>query len=171
MDVDDFWELIDEARDATADPSDVPAVAESLVELLAVREPDEIVAAHDRLTSLVAQAHVWPLFGAAYLVNADASDDAFDHFLGWLIGQGKDVFDAAVADPDSLAAVLTAEDAENARGDELLGAPADAYEQVTGEDELAGSKAHARPALGSGFDVDDETEMRKRYPRLADIFL
>ncbi len=30
------------------------------------------------------------------------SDDSFDYFRGWLIAQGKDVYHAALRDPDSL---------------------------------------------------------------------
>jgi len=35
------------------------------------------------------------------------SDDSFDYFRGWLIAQGKDVYLAALHDPDSLADVET----------------------------------------------------------------
>ena len=43
------------------------------------------------------------LWGAAYLINGGCSDDGFDHFRGWLMTQGREVFARAVAEPDSLA--------------------------------------------------------------------
>ena len=33
----------------------------------------------------------WDLWGAAYLANGGCSDDGFDYFRGWLIGQGRKV--------------------------------------------------------------------------------
>src|SRR3712207_8125782 len=35
-----------------------------------------------------------------------ASDDAFDFFRCWLIGQGREVFEGALHDPDALADLL-----------------------------------------------------------------
>jgi hypothetical protein len=43
-------------------------------------------------------------WGAAYLANGGCSDDGFDYFRGWLIGQGRKVYETVLADPDSLAA-------------------------------------------------------------------
>lgn len=43
------------------------------------------------------------MVGAAYLINGGRSDDGFDHFRGWLLTQGRATWQAALAEPDSLA--------------------------------------------------------------------
>jgi Protein of unknown function (DUF4240) len=46
------------------------------------------------------------LWGTAFLMNGGASDDGFDYFRGWLISQGRKVFEAALENPDSLSDVI-----------------------------------------------------------------
>lgn len=61
---------------------------------------------YDRIHyELMAESYRWELWGAAYLINGGCSDDGFDYFRGWLLGQGRATWQAALADPDSLASV------------------------------------------------------------------
>ena len=55
------------------------------------------------LSGLMADSYRTPLWAAAYVINGGCSDDGFDYFRGWLIVQGRQVFERAVADPDALA--------------------------------------------------------------------
>ena len=48
----------------------------------------------------------------AFIVNGGASDDGFDYFRGWLIAQGREVFEGTLAKPDSLADVIDDPDSE-----------------------------------------------------------
>ena len=43
-----------------------------------------------------------PLWAAAYVINGGCSDDGFDYCRGWLILQGREVFEHVVADPRTL---------------------------------------------------------------------
>ncbi len=52
-----------------------------------------------------ALAYKQKLCAAAAVMMNGCSDDSFDYFRGWLIAQGKDVYLAALRDPDSLADV------------------------------------------------------------------
>jgi hypothetical protein len=52
-----------------------------------------------------ADSYDWGLWGAACVINGGCSDDCFDYFRAYLISRGREVFEAAVADPDSLASV------------------------------------------------------------------
>lgn len=63
----------------------------------------EVVAFQQLLDQYMAESDRWTIMGAAVLINAGCSDDGFDYFRGWLIGQGRAVYEAAVRDPDSLA--------------------------------------------------------------------
>jgi hypothetical protein len=113
--------------------------------------------------------------GGGLLDQWGASDDGFEYFRGWLIAQGREAFDSAVADPDSLAA-LPAVQAAAAQGEELesepvLGIAWDAYLTVTGQSLPAGSFTISYPPISFGWDFDDDAAMRARLPRLAGLFM
>ncbi len=79
------------------------------------------------------RAYRWDLWGAAWVLLDGCSDDAFDFFRCWLIGQGREVFEGALHDPDALADLLDDFDEEIDGDGEDLGYAADeAYEQLTG---------------------------------------
>jgi hypothetical protein len=169
VNTDDYWALVDQARAGVNDPSDIEAVAARLVDVLVELGPERIVAADEEFQTLSAAGYNWSLWGAAYLIKGGASDDAFDYFRGWLIGHGRQVFEAALADPDSLADVVTVDDADEAECEALLGAARDAYRRATSADLPMGSIIRL-PQLGDSWDFDDEAECRRRYPRLTEIF-
>jgi hypothetical protein len=170
VDPSEFWDLVETARDGVDDPADGDLVAEALADLLEERPEADVLAFDAALSHLLAESYTTPLWAAAYLVNGGASDDGFDYFRGWLVTQGRDAFDAAVAEPDSLADVPAVR-AAMAEGEELeseamLAVAWDVYEALTG-DELPAVDRAALPQLEAMWDFDDEVEMRVRLPRLA----
>jgi hypothetical protein len=80
------------------------AQAADLVAALGQRSVSEVLD-YDRIHGqLMAESYRWELWGAAYLIGGGGcSDDGFDDFRGWLLGQGRATWQAALADPDSLA--------------------------------------------------------------------
>lgn len=166
---DDLWRLVERARSTADDPADAAEVAERVVDLLTAQGPGRIRELEADLRAVLARAYGWPLWGAAYIVNGGCSDDGFDYFLGWLVGQGREIFEAALADPDSLADVVSPDDEGAFQSEELLAAAWTAYERATGDD-LPDGQFLARPGLGPGWDFDDPEEMRTRYPRLWAMF-
>ncbi|SFF01514.1 Protein of unknown function [Actinacidiphila alni] len=185
MDSEDFWQLIGAARErAAAGPADGSAstcvdgeaVAEAAVALLAARPPAEIVAAQQALWDAMAASYTNPLWAAAYTINGGCSDDGFDYFRGWLIAQGRDVFERVTADPDTLAD-LPAVRAAAAEWEELdceavLGIVWNAHLRATGEQLPAKSFTIRYPVLDPdwGFDFDDRAEMARRLPRLTALY-
>jgi hypothetical protein len=109
------------------------------------------------------ESYSWNLWGAAYLMNGGCSDDGFDYFRAWLLAQGRDTFEKALADPDTLAAL------ENPEGEleEFMYLAPQAYEDKTRE-QMPDSvfQVATRPKLGEGWDFDDDAEMKDRYPKL-----
>src|SRR5262249_8656242 len=96
-----FWALI--ARSAANDPArQLEALRQTLRELSA----PEIEGFEHAFHREQRRAYTWDLWGAAYVIHGGASDDAFEYFQRWLISKGRDVFEAALADPDSLADML-----------------------------------------------------------------
>jgi len=166
VDDDAYWSLVERAR-AEAGEHSPESVAESLVAALVGLTPAQVVEADEALDRISRRGYGWPLWGAAYLLNGGCSDDGFDYFRGWLMTRGRGVFEAAVADPDSLADVVTVDDLYEVECEDLLGAAWEAHQQLTGGVLPSGSGREPLPDLGDGWDFDDENEMRRRYPRIS----
>lgn len=170
MDETEFWDLVDSARDAAE--GDAEDQADVLVERLLQLDPDSVVDFARHFEARYNRAYLWGLWGAASVLLDGASDDAFDSFRCWLIGQGRETYEGAVHDPDSLAELLEDFDDEVDGDGEDLGYAADeAYEQLTGS-ELPDLGLPDQPAepLGTAFDVEDDALLPERFPKLWDRF-
>ena len=105
MDTDTFWQIIDQARRVSSNPGDADEIALQTSAVLATQTTEEIIEFAVVFERLQDVSYRWDLWAAAYLINGGCSDDGFDYFRGWLVAQGQKVWDAALADPDSLADV------------------------------------------------------------------
>jgi hypothetical protein len=194
MDVDAFWELINHARSSARDDKHL---VERVTTALEALPTEEILDFEEQMSEAEHQAYRWKVWGAAYLINGGCSDDGFQDFRGWLMGQGRDTFTRAVADPDSLAEHPAVRRMADSRRDGWLGLEAlrfvaeETYEHRTGDHEAfyaaltqrhalrkahaaqhpAGEEpAHHRGPAGEDWNFDDRAEMRRRLPRLASLF-
>jgi hypothetical protein len=175
MDREQFWILVEAAK--TVGGGDCQAQAGRLVAALAQRSVDEVLGWDQIRHELLAESYHWELWGAAYLINGGCGDDGFDYFRGWLLGQGRAIWEAALADPDSLAAHPEVRSrrplvrwSELLECDDMLYVAYDAYQAMTGQEltveVLSRQPRLRRPELGEGWDFEDAAEMRPRYPRL-----
>jgi hypothetical protein len=163
-----FWKIIGRAKaEADGDPD---AAAEAVLAQLVGLPGPEIVAFDDILRGKLAAAYDWKLWGAAYLINGGCSDDGFEYFRGWLISQGRDVYEAALADPDTLADVVDPESDEH-ECEDILGVAMRAYREVAGK-LLPGPRFAAHPSepAGDRWDFDDAEATAERLPRLARLY-
>jgi hypothetical protein len=169
---DQFWQIIN-----IACQSDIRIANEwdtRLTDALAKLPAEEIIAWNHIFDQLAAQAYRTDLWAAAYLINGGASDDGFYYFRCWLIGMGKQIYNAAVADPNYLANVASPEwfaagiDAEA----EIYGAAHRAWLRVTGQPDTANYPARNESAQlhGEEWDFDDAEEMRRHLPQLAALY-
>ncbi|KAB7842628.1 DUF4240 domain-containing protein [Streptomyces mobaraensis] len=170
MDETEFWLLIDETRaEAGGDPEDH---ADLLVERLMRLDPDRVTDFARHFEVRYNRAYQWDLWGAATVLLGGASEDAFDYFRCWLIGQGRHVFEGALHDPDRLAELLDDFDEEtDGDGEDLGYAAEEAYEQLTGAElpDLALPPAPAEPQ-GIPLDLADEDALAERFPALWERF-
>ncbi len=163
-----FWKLTESAyRDDGADHF------EALKAVLALLSEAELIAYQARFDELMSAANAIDLWGAAYLVNGGCSDDGFHDFRAWLIGRGRHVYESALKSPDTLADVL---DGEPVSGFGLDVAAVRVYEEATGRDDFYDQLDHAEadlpppPPEGIDWDFEDESEMRRRFPRLFRLY-
>ncbi|GAA1575061.1 DUF4240 domain-containing protein [Kribbella karoonensis] len=181
MDRDRFWGLVEEARasvdDTVADPD---GVADALAKVLGAERAEVIAGFGTELARLLVESYRWDLWAAAYLINSGASEDGFDSFRGWLIAQGREVWDAALADPDSLADVVDEdrpEGFEGFDGEGMLHVGSHAYKNATGDEtaywKAVDAEAPDTPDVPAGeeIDFDDSDELQTHLPRLAALYL
>ena len=172
MDRDRFWGLVDAAREHASEPD---GIAAALVELLVETSAEEIIGVELELNALLSESYRWDLWAGAYLINGGASADGFDNFRGWLLTRGREVWEAALADPDSLAGVVSEHLPSFLECEDMVCVAVDAYEQVTGDEEglwaaVEAAAAHiadedGKPA-GEELSFDDPAAMRSLLPRL-----
>ena len=126
---DTFWKLLREAKDACG--QDMDAMTEYLKDCLVSMGPEQAQNFHDIIHAYEDLADKFGLWDAAGVMKeSGCSDDGFIDFRAWLIAQGKKVYLAALADPDSLANV---EPYGDCCFEELSYVGDYAYEQLTGK--------------------------------------
>jgi hypothetical protein len=167
MDDSGFWNVIEAAdRDAAGDcVMLVDLVGEQLKKLSAAEIQSFDALLRDKLRS----AYSWSLWGAAYLIYGGCSDDGFEYFRCWLISQGRAVFDAALAHPDSLADVVDPGN-DYHECEALLYIARQVYGEVTGQPMPAGKSNYPRYPMGESWDFDDEAATAEQLPRLSLLY-
>ena len=168
MNEEKFWRLIENSKAESG--GDTDAQLEVLRENLENLSPEEIAAFDDIFTKFYWQSYDWKLWAAAYLIDGGCSDDGFDYFRAGLILQGEKIFNAALADPESLVDVINfadgdlAENSDWAAGvEEFLYLPSEVYEEKTGEEI---SREISAPRKPSGERWAEET-VEEVLPKLA----
>jgi hypothetical protein len=174
MTEDRFWALIEQTVvDEAAPDRQLDALRTVLRDLSAA----EIEAFERAFQQAQLRAYSWDLWGAAYVIHGGASDDGFEYFQRWLISKGRKVFEAALADPDSLADMLDPDIQAPCEFEAFAYVAGRVWGEKTGIDHwkdlrstfpYTGAPPAAVPS-GTPFDEDD-TELASRYPKLWQRF-
>ncbi len=155
MTKEEFWNLLEGLDPETA--------GGQLAARLEALEPDAIAAFQQHFDEEHNRAYTWMLWGAAYLMEGGCSDDGFTDFRYGLISRGQKIFEAAVADPDSLAVLLGDDDFLS--NEEFGYVAGEVYEQKTG-DSIPIERAGSAEPSGDDWDFDDEALSAKKLPKL-----
>ncbi|MGC4983238.1 DUF4240 domain-containing protein [Streptomyces sp. DT193] len=176
MDAEEFWNLIERARGMAVDLADVEDIAEQATVLLAGYAPRDILGAERVLQELMAASDRAPLRAAAWVISGDSPcfDEGFDYFRGWLIAQGREVFEGVVAHADRLAGLpeisASAPEGIEPDGEEILGIARDAYERATGAELPEDAVTLDHPVVGPDHDFDDRERTAALLPRLTALY-
>jgi hypothetical protein len=163
MTKDDFWKLIEKSRHGAVDVDDQMG---KLHDLLVQLPTADILGFDTCFQECTRDAYTQELWAAAYIVNGGCSDDGFDYFMGWLIAQGRESFEAVLADPEKLCAIAGRD--EHVECEEMWSAAAVAYEAKAGKDDFYEmSKGVIRQLRGEPWDEETVDQM---YPALAKKF-
>ena len=106
MNKEQFWRIVDDVR-SSADHRDQGAILFVLQEQLRKLPSAEIMEWQEIFQFYDDAAYRDELWAASGAMGAHCSDDGFMDFRSWLISQGRDVYMAALRDPESLAEVDT----------------------------------------------------------------
>lgn len=157
-----FWEIIERSRTGYVDCEDQFRKLCVLLEALA---PADIVSFDTHLRTFLVLAYRWDLWAAAHIVRGGCSDEDFEAFRLWLIGQGQEAFESVLEFPDALLDYLTEE--EDPVCEALLYAAGEAYEAVTGRGIPISEVSHPLAPDGEPWDEDDLADL---LPELSEAF-
>lgn len=174
----DFWELIAGAKKECGQNMD--ASSQWLYEQLAARGPQQAQDFHDILYGYQKLSYQYGLWTAASLMCENVCDyNDFSYFRGWLIAQGREVYLAALADPDSLTDV---EAYGGCQFEDLYYIGDGVLEDMTGQNAYDNTDPDMYEALveelrkdiiyGEGVDYPYEWgEIEAYFPRLCEKYL
>lgn len=171
MDEVDFWYLISSSKDEAQALGLEDLVGNQLhflKEALEKMEASDLIGFQEMVDGLMHDAYGYDLWGAAYLITGGLSPDDFECFRARLILVGKEAFEAALQEPDSLAQYdqYFHEGLDEAR--DLLFLALELYEEVSGdgaiyERTISGLLMVPR---GDNFDESDTRFFQETYPNL-----
>jgi len=165
MSEDRFWTLLDAA--ARRGGHDCERVARALQGALSRLDADEILGFALRHEEFMVRSYRFDLWAVAYIVNGGASDDGFTYFRAWLIGQGRERFEAALKHPpDAVRGLITGAAGTGRFECEALLYPAyEAYQAKTGQ--LLPAMGLPFPGVPAGAPWREE-DLPGLYPELSD---
>jgi hypothetical protein len=173
MPADQFWEII--ARAARFD--DAPAAhVDALYAELRGLTVEQIKSFEVAFRHYLNKAYTWNLWGAAHVIHGGYSDDGFEYFRRWLVSRGRDTYEAALADPDSLAQLNARPGPDETwEFEEIYYVANRAFREKGGEGDvrdysepeagLGGAAPSGEPFDDDTFD-DDTLHLARRYPNL-----
>jgi Protein of unknown function (DUF4240) len=165
MDHQGFWALIGAAKAASA--GDIHRHEVLLQAELDHLPLPEVVGFQRVLEALDAESFRVDLWGAVEVIEERISEDHFFGFRGWLVAQGRAVFEAVVGDPDALADVPGLRAGALPFADRIWGVALEVYlHRTDGELPEAWSGWTFKPA-GTWWPWEEHAaQLRCRYPRL-----
>ncbi len=174
MDEDTYWELIDASLAATNGEQETQE--DYLITALEKLPPPEIVGFRLRTDKLLYDTYNSEMWCAGYIMNGGCSDDAFEYFRLWVIAQGREVYENAKANPDSLVTGID-DTAEFYDFESLWYVALKAFENKTGKqlydyidyDNFKTSEGKY-PQFDFNWQEDDPDSMKKICPNLFERF-
>lgn len=149
MNEDRFWELLAASKGSDS----------RLNTLLKKESTANIVAFAKIFERKHSDLNRWDIWGAGYVIAGGMSDDCFHYFKSWILGKGKECYDTALANPDSLAKFV--DDPDECDNEALEYVMVELLEQ-RGEEDPRSIDLDSTPS-GTPWEEDD---LEKLFPQL-----
>lgn len=164
MTQDEFWNIIASSNKG-----------ENLHEVLSELSDDELFGFEYWWNYFNAISYKSALWAVAYVVMGGCSDDSFDYFRFWLVAQGQEVFENAMANADGLCDVFDElDDDDFPEREDYDYIVQEIINERHGDDafyemeKLCSDLYHKRPKLEFDWDEDDESCIRQICPKTFD---
>jgi hypothetical protein len=159
MESEKFWKIIEITKsESYGDYEKQQSLLErELLKLTA----KEVLEFDNKFRTLRGEIYTWDFWAAAYIINGGCSDDCFSDFRGWLIGQGKSIFESAVQNIETLSELKETNDGD---WEGLSYISTDIYEKKTGNDMPNGIQENFE-ITGEEWE-EDENELKNKFPKL-----
>ncbi len=158
-----FWSLIDRVKQAS--DGDLEVAIEALRAELAVLDDTTLVEVEAAFCLAMQRAYDWNVWAAANVIHGGCSDDTFWDFRTGLVALGREVYEAALRDPETLAAI---EDVESLTLSEGFQYVPEKVLESRGLVSTGGGHGMKREPTGTRW--VDEAELEKRFPKLTARF-
>jgi hypothetical protein len=168
-----FWRIVEEASRASEEPD---GVLEGLRRALRNLALDDVVSFELTFRRLLNEAYNWDLWGAAYVIHGGCSDDGFEYFRRWLVSRGRETYEAALSNPDSLAERDVSPTGPDGcwEFEEFYYVAMEVFEEKGGEGDVR-DQSEAEAGLGGAGPSgeafqEDADHLKARYPKLWQRF-
>lgn len=159
METEKFWIIIETSKsNSLGDYEKQQSELEN--ELLKLTAKD-VLEFDNKFRSLRGEIYNWDFWAAAYIINGGCSDDCFSDFRGWLIGQGKSIFENAIQNIETLSELNETNDGD---WEGLSYIPTDIYEKKTGKAMPQGIQENIE-ITGEEWE-ENENDLKNRFPKL-----
>ena len=159
-----FWGIVESS---TPRPFSVEGATKRLVSVLTTMGEVEVLEFCREFDRRMDEAYTWELWGVAYLIHGGCGDDSFLDFRSSLIAQGREIYEKAIEDAESLISIDRSE-LEEMFEEGYSYAPTRAYEQMTGSAPDTGVSRKPEPT-GTRWDETRES-LQDAFPRAWDVY-
>ncbi|MBF6640839.1 DUF4240 domain-containing protein [Flavobacterium sp. J49] len=163
MVAEEFWRIIEMSKSKSL--GDYDKQQTELKKELQKLSAKEVLEFDNRFRTLRGEIYDWDFWAAAYIINGGCSDDCFSDFRGWLIGQGKTIYENAVNNIETLSNLTETNDGD---WEGLSYIATEVYESKTGNDMPQGIQENFE-ITGEEWD-EDEIELKNKFPKLWEKF-
>jgi hypothetical protein len=164
MDEEQFWAIVEEAIAGLSCSEMADEVEDHLKELGAAAAQGFT----DRFNEVMDRLYTWDLWGVAYILRDGCSDDSFEYFRAWVVSQGREAAERAVADPEGFGLGIDLGPGHEFDIDmdceALIYAGPSAVQALTDE-YPSRSQAHPKTPAGEPW-AEDDAGLRARFPLL-----
>ena len=160
MTLEQFWTIVEKVHYLSN--GDMERKCELLELGLRKLELDDVRSFHDHFNECFDRAYSWELWAAAYIIGGGCSDDKFSDFRSTLISMGRQTYERAVVDPQSLAEMDY--DATSARFEGYQYVPTKVETELSGGQMFPRTRPHPDTPTGQPWEEEKVAEL---YPRLA----
>ncbi len=163
METETFWKIIEATKSKSL--GDYEKQQSELEKELLKLTAKEVLEFDNKFRTLRGKIYTWDFWAAAYIINGGCSDDCFSDFRGWLIGQGKSIFNNAIQNIETLSELKETNDGD---WEGLSYIPTNIYEKKTGHDMPQGIQENFE-ITGEEWE-EDENDLKNRFPKLYTKF-